>query len=747
MLMEEEEDEIKEEMKDRTDFSDDDDDDWIDDERIDNDWSDDEEKVSSFKSLERERSLLLEQLRSYEMTAQFMIEIISNSRWRGRSHLCPSINILTYLARCGGMSRSLRDHLSSLRVLNSGEVGRRMRERVKEMVDEKFKSDFQFPCELEDFSPSLESGHPHLKISFIDNWQKNKRLVSSNSIEGTSTHLSYIVGYSSTTQPTTISLDFEQVNYPFQFEDAVRLVQRINDEGEDEELKVFFANFPCSKQEVSTKLVQPLPPIRANSASIRDVEDHIIDGLFIDHMGGHTRNIISGSDPEPSLIHQKLTNQRLARDSDDPIKHIFNMAGRMHLEMHLLTSIASYAPYYLIILQPLFTFFDYKPGVFKFSGERYIAKIIEDVETNLLTKDPPPGLPPLSDLNLTDSPLDNHQDLLILMKYWEWLPTNVSQLDTTDRQALNLPPFNQLRLYLKKILELKAEIEDGEERIASSSLLSSFLQELDFILSPLLEVQNGISSRFFANFASWAGYLYLNNRKKVGRCYFHFITQIETIRMKTPSFLQILHENLPQLSDELLELLNSLLSRSLTPYSQLTDKYVRICQANVGCASKLLSFLRNKNDSNLHHLDKIFGTYLIEGDQKEGLKKLLFQLSKILVDYQIFEKKMTSIKTILEGLPGDENERVERWEAEGSRDDVDIYLTKLKIGSFRKILFAVTNERVQHLPHLLIKMRDYLLNSLGEYSVENIKILLRANIDLVEFKSTSMDLLIDLEEV
>jgi len=47
-------------------------------------------------------------------------------------------------------------------------------------------------------------------------------------------------------------------------------------------------------------------PVTANSGSKKDIEEHIIEKLLIERMGVGLKPTITGSDPEPSNLHQKL---------------------------------------------------------------------------------------------------------------------------------------------------------------------------------------------------------------------------------------------------------------------------------------------------------------------------------------------------------------------------------------------------------------------------------------------------------
>jgi len=78
--------------------------------------------------------------------------------------------------------------------------------------------------------------------------------------------------------------------------------------------------------------------VQANSGSEKAISEQIIDALVTE------RPLLTVSDPEPSHLHQKLTNKRLYKDELDPIRNIVNIPGRMHIEMDLLTSISTYPP-------------------------------------------------------------------------------------------------------------------------------------------------------------------------------------------------------------------------------------------------------------------------------------------------------------------------------------------------------------------------------------------------------------------
>jgi len=200
----------------------------------------------------------------------------------------------------------MRSHITSLNAIKFHEdmenIGRGIGEDVNNIMDEE-ESNFL--------------------VVMYDNWQKQKRVELSKIVGGDAKFLSFIVGYYIRSQPTQIDLSrIGQVNYQFERKDCEAALLRCEDSLIDETFLSLFAQFPKANHSISILDTSNFPPIEANSSSEKDINDEVIDSCLINTMKGHKRFIFSGSDPEPSFIHEKLTNKRLHLNDEDPIKHI-----------------------------------------------------------------------------------------------------------------------------------------------------------------------------------------------------------------------------------------------------------------------------------------------------------------------------------------------------------------------------------------------------------------------------------------
>jgi len=128
----------------------------------------------------------------------------------------------------------------------------------------------------------------------------------------------------------------------------------------DEKFNSFIKDLPNANSNIFVLNTSNFPPVQANSGSEKAISEQIIDALLTEKMNADQRPILTVSDPEPSHLHQKLTNNRLYKDELDPIKNIVNIPGRMHIEMHLLTSIFTYQPHLFIISYFITQMFGYR---------------------------------------------------------------------------------------------------------------------------------------------------------------------------------------------------------------------------------------------------------------------------------------------------------------------------------------------------------------------------------------------------
>jgi len=297
------------------------------------------------------------------LLSSFIIQLICNERWRGRTSVAPIQNALSYLGSCGGMSSSISRLLSQFRVCKSNTSSQDMRKHVKLLNHQKFERDMRIigsnlieedtkmeeEEELKILNANLEY-KDSLLIVVYDNWQKNKVVSLSNKVGRDSTHLQFIVGYYIPTQPSSIHIgSLDRINFPFNITDCVDVLERSSSDHNfiDQDFFDFFSSFrPVQNHSISVLDTCNIPPVTANSGSEKDIEEHIIEKLLIERMGAGLKPTITGSDREPSNLHQKITNKRLCDGNSDPIKNIMNVPGRMHLEMHIFTSLATHQLYY-----------------------------------------------------------------------------------------------------------------------------------------------------------------------------------------------------------------------------------------------------------------------------------------------------------------------------------------------------------------------------------------------------------------
>ena len=150
------------------------------------------------------------------------------------------------------------------------------------------------------------------------------------------------------------------------------------------------------------------------------------------------------------------------------------------------------------------------------------------------------------------------------------------------------------------------------------------------------------------------------------------------MRRKCPAILQVVHENLCFISDELVELDNGLLTRSLNPYSKLSKEVVEIAAANIKITSKFNRKLKGlfdgeedaliddsddgKEEKDSHQLDKIFrDPKLTTPELRETFVETFTNISNALDDLPpvaSFHERMQCGFEELKGEPEHEQERV-----------------------------------------------------------------------------------------
>jgi len=354
-----------------------------------------------------------------------------------------------------------------------------------------------------------------------DNWQKQKRVELSKIVGGDAKFLSFIVGYYIRSQPTQIDLSrIGQVNYQFERKDCEAALLRCEDSLIDGVFFSLFDQFPKANHSISILDTSNFPPIEANSSSEKDINDEVIDSCLINTMKGHKRFIFSGSDPEPSFLHQKLTNKRLHLNDEDPIKNILNFPGRMHIEMHVLNSISSFQPYLFLVLQFFFVgIWGFKPDLVSTSLDSELERMIKELDT-FITRNPD-----FEDAHLwTDDFKDEMMDLVVnsidslpslhkFFKIFVSIPIDQRKMSGLRRTYLNLPDFSKLRIYLRSLLEGWNELE--LDLRCHDSPLTDLFNELHFFMTPIKDAQTGTSSTFFSRFGSMIALFKISNRPKL----------------------------------------------------------------------------------------------------------------------------------------------------------------------------------------------------------------------------------------
>lgn len=440
--------------------------------------------------------------------ANMIIEIICNERWHGSTSLNPTINSVTFLGSSGGISKSLGRLLSSLRVSNSVEMGRQMRLHVATQCEAQFASDMV----VKDQTPL---------VVMYDNWQKGKAVALSKVVGGDSKFLSFIVGYYIEAQESNVELStIGQVNYCFNLNDCETILGRSRDSPEMIDTVMFelLDQLPVANSSVSILHTSNFPPIEANSGSEQDINDHVINETLIGRMKAGDRILLSGSDPEPSWLHQKLTNKRLSINRDDPIKKILNFPGRMHIEMHILNSMCSFQPHLILVVSFfLVQIWGYKPDLLESSLMREIGKMKDEITTNATRY--PGSLPGWTDelrdelSEIESISIESLEVLHRFLKVWVSIPPERRKMAGIRRSYLNLPEFSKMRIYLRALLEGWNDLP--HELKSKNSCLSDFFHELEFFLIPIKDAQCGKSSTFFSRFGTMVALFKASNRPKL----------------------------------------------------------------------------------------------------------------------------------------------------------------------------------------------------------------------------------------
>ena len=265
------------------------------------------------------------------------------------------------------------------------------------------------------------------------------------------------------------------------------------------------------------------PPVQANSGSEKAISDQIIDALLTEKMRADQRPLLTVSDPEPSHLHQKLTNKRLYKDESDPIRNIVNIPGRMHIEMHLLTSISTYQPHLFIISYFITQMFGYKRDLMSTSLSKERDKMVDELNVYVIDMDEEDEskecfegwtgefIEEVRTLDVLD--VSSFPTLLRFFHIWKKIPAKDRQLKGTRRTFMNLPEFSQLRHYLRAMWEGWKGLDD-DLRLEENQL-NEFFKELDFFMTPITDAQCGSSATFFSRFGTMIALFKLSNRPRL----------------------------------------------------------------------------------------------------------------------------------------------------------------------------------------------------------------------------------------
>ena len=179
-----------------------------------------------------------------------------------------------------------------------------------------------------------------------------------------------------------------------------------------------------------------------------------------------------------------------------------------------------------------------------------------------------------------------------------------------------------------------------------------------------------------------------------------------------------MHENLAFMSDELVELDNGLLTRSMTPYAKLNVNAVKTASANMKVTSKFKHHIKSsfkeeelgsssvdgeeeeEKQSDLHQLGKIFGnSHLCTPDLKSKFRKIFLQLDEILRplgNIVSFHTRLGQGHQLLRSCGEEQEEKVKQWKMEAAKDETFELLNSLMIHSLRRLTKLLNGEEIPH---------------------------------------------------
>ena len=186
----------------------------------------------------------------------------------------------------------------------------------------------------------------------------------------------------------------------------------------------------------------------------------------------------------------------------------------------------------------------------------------------------------------------------------------------------------------------------------------------------------------------------------------------------------VLHETLPRASDELVELDNGALSRSITPYAKLSLESIQTAASNCKVTSRVSRKLNElmkgpeKIDEEeemdvskpLHQLGQIFqGSHLASGDMTTCFMNIYGEIRAQVdgIDRLVkFEDRMREGFLMLDGIGEVEKEKVDTWLMEDAKDATFEILSKLCKSSRVAIVALEEDDPVPYFTHQVIKIRE-----------------------------------------
>jgi len=495
------------------------------------------------------------------------IEWIANSRWVGQSCLTPTIDILTFLSCTGGCTKSFSQLLSGYRFLKSYSTGMKMRKDIAKM-------------EISNFHRYKHPEDDFIRVLFLDNYNVNKVIKITKEVGGKSTHLDLIVGFMKKIKIQT-PIPSGQLNFSWDGDVVQECFSNL--QGQETSSFIVERDILGSIGRVSVLETIPIPPIFAKSSSRNDIL-RITKDFILSELDSETSPILFGSDPEPSSLLQRISNEELAKGHEE-YGRIVPIPGVMHLEKHLLDFMQSFPPFQILIWPVFINIFGYKQDTYLHSLKTSLDFInqkigaeeddgeFEDRDFEMFKK-------------VIYDPAVSFPCYRPVIKEFLMLDHGKRYVSDSSFKKLNLPPFSQIRVYASKILQV---FEGMEILVQLHPLLNLFFTLLKLIISSYREwhFQRG----FLSKFPFLIMIICFTGRPILSKTYLH---SLSNLLQSPPTLIKIILESSPFLTDELLELQNGLISRALNPYVSLTKRYLEEIIATVIVRGKLMKELNSR---------------------------------------------------------------------------------------------------------------------------------------------------------